>query len=225
MPDKAPAEETSKLVESMTKAELLPPMVVVPVELPVLMLTAKLEEALRLTAPPVTVRPAVLVSCWEETKAVKKPWLPAVTTPAEVTSKEVKSKRLVPAVVPTKMLSQPEPMFKAFSVAAVPVKAPMLIALRVTWASPVTASMPTMLAVLVPPVALPIVVAMFRPWWVWVPVVSTGVVKVIFSKLLVAPESAVMVLAMVVNPFKEMAPVPVEKVPVPEMAKLPEAWV
>ena len=55
------------------------------------------------------------------------------------------------------------------------------------------------------------------------PVVSTGVVKVILPKLLVAPESAVMVLAMVVNPLREMAPVPVEKVPVPEMAKLPEA--
>ena len=56
------------------------------------------------------------------------------------------------------------------------------------------------------------------------PVVSTGVVKVIFSKkLVVTPVSAAMVFEMVVNPLSEMAPVPVEKVPVPEMAKLPEA--
>lgn len=43
MPDMAPADDTSKLVESITKAEEPLPMVVVPVELPVLMLTALLE--------------------------------------------------------------------------------------------------------------------------------------------------------------------------------------
>ena len=59
--------------------------------------------------------------------------------------------------------SQPEPMFKAYSVAAVPVKTPMFKALRVTWASPVKAARLIMLAVLVPPVALPIVGVMLRP--------------------------------------------------------------
>ena len=55
------------------------------------------------------------------------------------------------------------------------------------------------------------------------PVVSTGVVKVIVSKLLVVPESAEIVLVMVVKPFRATVPVPVEKVPVPDWAKLPEA--
>ena len=32
-------------------------------------------------------------------------------------------------------------------------------------------------------------------------------------------------LAIVVSPFKEMLPVPVEKVPAPEIPKLPEVWV
>ena len=53
--------------------------------------------------------------------------------------------------------------------------------------------------------------------------VSTGVVKVIFARLLVAPESAAIVLAMVVKPFKDTVPVPVLKVPVPVWTKLPEA--
>ena len=163
MPDRAPPLDTSKLVESMTKGDELPPMVVVPVDVPVLRLTAKLDEALRLTAPPVTVRPEVLLSNSLETRPAKKAAPPDVTVPPEATSKLVKSIKLVPAVVPDKMLSQPEPTLMAVSVAAVPVKAPMLRALRVTWASPVTASIPMMLAVLVPPEALPTVVAMFSP--------------------------------------------------------------
>ena len=57
IPLRAPAEETSKLVESMVRAELPPPMVMAPLLVPVLMLVAKLELALMETAPPAVVMP------------------------------------------------------------------------------------------------------------------------------------------------------------------------
>ena len=53
----APAE-ISKVVVSTAKTAEPPPKVRVPVEVPVLMLTALLEEALRLTVPPLAVKPA-----------------------------------------------------------------------------------------------------------------------------------------------------------------------
>ncbi len=69
-------------------------------------------------------------------------------------------------------------MFNAVSAAAVPVSAPMLSALSVTCASPATAPTLMTFAVFVPAVAFPIVGVMFSPWLTFVPVVSTGVVKV-----------------------------------------------
>lgn len=89
---------------------------------------------------------------------------PRVSMPAEVTVRLVNPIRLLPAVVPARMVSQPVPTLMAFSVAAVPVKAPMLRPFKLTWASPVSASRPMMFAVFVPAVALPMVVAMFKPW-------------------------------------------------------------
>lgn len=58
----SPLLARSKLVEFMTSGALPPPMVTVPVDVPVFMLVAKLEEAFRLTAAPDTVRPALPVS-------------------------------------------------------------------------------------------------------------------------------------------------------------------
>src|SRR5665811_367081 len=52
IPLKAPADETLKLVEFITRGAEPPPMVTVPVEVPVLILVAKLEEALMLKIPP-----------------------------------------------------------------------------------------------------------------------------------------------------------------------------
>ena len=60
-------------------------------------------------------------------------------------------------------VSQPVPILIAVSVAAVPVRLPMLRALMVTWASPVTAPVLMKLTVLVPAVALPIVGAILIP--------------------------------------------------------------
>ena len=62
-------------------------------------------------------------------------------------------------LAPAKYLGPNPPILKAYSAAPVPVSAPMLIALRVTSASPVTAATLIRLAVLVPPLALPIVAA------------------------------------------------------------------
>jgi len=59
-------------------------------------------------------------------------------------------------------VSQPDPTLIAISVAAVPVRAPILRAFKVTWASPVRASMAIRLTVFVPPVALPIEASIFR---------------------------------------------------------------
>ena len=81
-----------------------PPMVVVPVEAPVLIWVAKLDEWLREMGDPVEERPA------------KTPTPAAVTPPPVVTSKLVKSIKLVPAVVPDKMVSHPDPTEMALDV-------------------------------------------------------------------------------------------------------------
>ena len=86
-----------------------------------------------------------------------------VSRPAVVTEKLVKLIKLVPAVVPERMVSHPVPTLMAVSVAAVPVRAPILIPFKVTSASPVVGAMLMMLAVLVPPVALPMVGVILRP--------------------------------------------------------------
>lgn len=62
IPESAPAEETSKLVESMTSGAEPPPMVTVPEEVPVLILVAKLEPTFKLMAAPEAVNPKELVS-------------------------------------------------------------------------------------------------------------------------------------------------------------------
>jgi len=97
-----PAEEMSKLEVSMTNPDEPPPMVVVPVEVPVLIWVSKLDEWLSETALPVEVRP------------VKTAWPPAVRLPELLTTKLVKLIRLVPAVVPEMRVSQPEPNNRAF---------------------------------------------------------------------------------------------------------------
>jgi hypothetical protein len=79
-------------------------------------------------------------------------------------------------------------MLIAVSVAALPVRAPMLRALRVTWALPVTAPMLIRLAVLVPPVAVPMVGVMLRALLVLVPEVSIGLRKVMLLTFWVVPE-------------------------------------
>lgn len=61
MPLRAPALDTSKFVELMTRGELPPPIDIVPVLVPVLIFVALLELAFKLTAPPVIVKPAVPV--------------------------------------------------------------------------------------------------------------------------------------------------------------------
>lgn len=58
IPLKAPAELTSKLVESMTSGDDPPPMLTVPVLDPVLILVLKFELLFSETAAPLAVRPA-----------------------------------------------------------------------------------------------------------------------------------------------------------------------
>ena len=71
---------------------------------------------------------------------------------------------LITVVPPTENAeSHPVPTAIAVSVAAVPVRAPILRALSVTCASPVMASIFNTFAVLVPAVALPIADVMFNP--------------------------------------------------------------
>ena len=67
MPDSAPAELTSKLVEFITNGAEPPPIVTVPVEVPVLMLVLLLDEAFReivpvAVTPFVTLIPALAVN-------------------------------------------------------------------------------------------------------------------------------------------------------------------
>lgn len=75
IPDNAPALDTSKFVESITKGADPPPKVTVPVEVPVFILVAKFEEALRDIVPPVEVSAPETVS---PPDAVSKPVLVSV---------------------------------------------------------------------------------------------------------------------------------------------------
>jgi len=61
MPESAPEDDTSKLVESIDKGEDPPPSVIVPVDVPVLIFVAKFEEALRDVAAPDIVAPPFAV--------------------------------------------------------------------------------------------------------------------------------------------------------------------
>src|SRR3972149_12246191 len=88
---------TSQVVELTLKTFEPPPTVTCPVDVPVLMVVAKLEFKLYDTAPP---------AC--------------VIAPAEVTVKLVKLIRLVPAVVPDKIVSKPVPTLMAFEVIVAP---------------------------------------------------------------------------------------------------------
>jgi len=67
IPESAPADETSKLVESITSGAEPPPIVTVPVEVPVLIFVAKFEEALMDAIPPEVVKVPVLVRPVDET--------------------------------------------------------------------------------------------------------------------------------------------------------------
>lgn len=106
-----------------------------------------------------------------------------------------------------RMESQPEPMFRAYSVAAVPVRAPMFTALTVTSASPVRAPILNMFAVLVPAVALPMVGVIENPWLMFVPAESAGVARVSTVTFCVVPELALSVLLRVAPPDSVVAPV------------------
>jgi hypothetical protein len=99
-----PAEVKSKFEVSTIKDEDPPPKVMVPVEVPELIWVSKLDEWLRDIELPVEERP------------VKAATPAAVTFPPEVTSKFVKSIKEVEAVVPAKMVSQPEPTLMALEV-------------------------------------------------------------------------------------------------------------
>jgi hypothetical protein len=97
IPLRAPALDTSKLVESMTRAEEPPPIVVVPVLLPVLMLTPLLELLLRL------IRPPLMVVAAPEIVAPRAPWSrPApASTPTAVTELAAET---APALVTLKLV-------------------------------------------------------------------------------------------------------------------------
>lgn len=61
MPESAPAVEISHVEESIATVLLPPPMVTAPVDVPVPMLTGKLDDAFRFTVAPVTANPALPV--------------------------------------------------------------------------------------------------------------------------------------------------------------------
>jgi hypothetical protein len=99
---RAPEASRSRVVALTAKVLLPPPIVTAPVEVPVLMLVTKLEEALRLTAAPVTVRPASPVRRPAEVMVP----LPEVEMSPEVVmeSPEVAGERVV---VPLSRLQKP----------------------------------------------------------------------------------------------------------------------
>ena len=141
---------------------------------------------------------------------------PAMTVPSPSTT-------VVPPTLRTS--SQPVPMLRAYSVAPVAVKLPILRALRVTSASPVMAPMLMTLAVLVPAEALPIVASRSRRLWTLVPAPEwTGVVKVNWTLSVVTPALAAgaLVKAMFSVPAKVKS-TSVLKVAAPLAVKVPVA--
>ena len=92
------------------------------------------------------------------------------------------------------ILSQPAPTLIAVSVPAEPVSCPMFNAFKLTSSSPVIGSIAMTFVVLAPPVAFPIAASIVKNSWVFVFIVSAGVVPEISRVLFVVLLSTVKLL-------------------------------
>lgn len=183
IPERAPALETSKLVELIVRAELPPPMLMAPLLVPVLISVVKLELLLMETAPPAVVIPvapditpaleiSMLVVC--KLKVPDPP--PMVTRELEVPVLILVALLALTLILvtPVRPMLVPEVTAMAPALALpkviVPVEVPVLIVVLKLELSFKDIAAPETVA---PAVALSKLLKVLAPASVWVPVVTT----------------------------------------------------